>query len=612
MAGIIPKRQLDDIRFRNDVVDVLGNVLTLKKAGATFKALCPFHKEKTPSFIVNPQRQIYHCFGCGAGGNVFAFIMQYEGVDFVTAARMLADRAGIQLELADGDSGADRSEKQKLYDLHEEIAAFYRRCLEQMKTATAAREYVEKRGIDPDTVQAFGLGYAPNRWDSTLQWARKHKVAHELLARAGLIIPRSEDDPSAGYYDRFRNRLMFPITDLQGRVIGFSARALSSEERAKYINSPETPLFRKGHVLYALDKARRTMVDTREAIVCEGQIDVIRCHQAGFTAAVASQGTAFTDEHAQLLRRYADSVVVVFDSDRAGQDAAVKTATIFMGAGLGVRIAVLPEGEDPDSYIRSKGAEAFGRIVKGAVSAIDFQIDVLSAREDIRSDVGAMRVAGAVLDTIACSPNAVQQARLLQTAAERLSIPVAALQEQLRRRRRPREGTPDRAGAPAGGQSLQAAPRVEVLLCEHLAQADRHPEVADLVRRYLPTAMFTHPHCRTVAEAALACAADGTLLQDRVGSEDDRDPVLQAFAAGILMAPERVCGDEVAPADAVRDLILRMWILRLTEQRKGLLQGGTPDDDTSARFTQLTADLDSLKTWDAGVDVIEMALESDQ
>jgi DNA primase len=609
MAGIVPKRTLEEIRFRNDIVEIIGGVLTLKRAGGTFKALCPFHKEKTPSFNVNAQRQIYHCFGCGKGGDVFSFMQEYEGVDFMTAVRMLAERAGIHLEFEDGDPG-ERSDKDSLFKIHTGMAEFFSRCLAQMKAAQHARDYLKKRDLEGETTtKAFGVGYAPNRWDGAIQWARKHKFSFELMEKAGLIIQRDQDDPSAGYYDRFRDRLIFPICDIQGRVIGFSGRALADDARgAKYINSPETLLFRKSRVLYALDQGRRAMVDKREAIICEGQIDVIRCHQAGFTTAVASQGTAFTEDHANILRRYVDSVVIVFDPDHAGQNAAIKTAGIFLSAGLGVRVADLPEGEDPDSFIAKEGAVAFQDVLDQAMSVVDFQIGILARREDLSTDVGVMRAARDVLQTILRSPNSVQQARLMQAAAQHLNLPVAALQDELRhlvrRQRRPAPEEPV-------GEALAAdaaPPAIEMALCEHLVHVDEHPGVGPLVEQNLPLDMLSDLRCRAVAEAALEAAREGMPLQELLSDMEARTEGMQGFTVGLLMTTSKVQAEDLSPETAVQDLILRLWRRRLTGERDSVARAIPHTAETQQRMSQITLDLNSLKQWHTGVDVIEIEL----
>ncbi|MBM4143802.1 MAG: DNA primase [Lentisphaerae bacterium] len=624
MARIIPKRVLDEIRFRNDVVDVVGSYLSLKKAGGNFRTLCPFHKEKTPSFNVNPQRQIWHCFGCGKGGDVFSFVMEHEGVSFTDAAQLLARRAGMNVELEDDREGKG-PRKDVLYRIHEELAQFYRRCLLQTAGAAKARAYLEKRGIGPELAEEFMIGYAPDRWDATVQWAGKHEFTTEQLETCGLIVRNTREGARSEFYDRFRGRLMFPIRDEQSRVIAFSGRALESGDRAaKYVNSPETPLFRKSRVLYALDRARRNIVEAREAVVCEGQIDVIRCHAAGIGVAVASQGTAFTEEHARVLRRYADSVTLVFDADRAGQDAAVRTAAIFMDAGLAVRVATLPPGEDPDSLILKRGAEAFQAVLRAADSAVRFQVRVLSAREDARSEVGVMRIARAVLQTITHSPNAVQRARLVQEAAEMLNLPPSALQQELRglQRQARRFGPGEESGPPPGedapaeeraapAEAKEPPPREQVDLCEHAVHVADHPEMADLLARYAPADML-HPVCRAVVRAALDAAAAGKDLHQAL-REAGADDEAHRFAAAAESAPAKARGEEITRTHAVKTLILALWKRELKARRRRLEEElgarGAPDEPRlRALSVQIRTDLKLLDKWDTGRDVIEVAL----
>jgi len=607
VAKIIPKRVLDEIRFRNDIADVVGSYFALKRAGSGFKAVCPFHKEKTPSFHVNPQRQIYHCFGCGAGGDVFSFIMQYEGVDFTTAAKLLAQRAGVPLELEEGGEPAGR--KDVLYRIHEEVAQFYRRCLLQLKSAAGARAYLQKRKLTEAIGEEFMIGFAPDRWDAVLKWGEKHKFDPAALERCGLVVRKETAARSRQGYDRFRNRIMFPIRDEQGRVIGFSGRALGGDDQtAKYVNSPETPLFKKSRVLYALQTARRHIVETREAVICEGQIDVIRCHASGLQTAVAAQGTAFTEDHARILRRYADSVVIVFDPDRAGEDAAVRAGTTFLDAGLAVRIATLPPGEDPDSFLLKHGVDAFRELLGKAEPVIRYQVRVLSSREDVRSEVGLLRVARAALETITHSPNAVQRARLVQTAAELLNLPVAALQDDLRqmRRRRYRGGAAPPENATPGSDRRDAAhPPHEVSLCEHMVHIAEHAELGPLVEKYLPLEMISDPVCRDIVRAALDSAVSGRGIQDIVRDYADPSEELQRLAAEVQAAPNRL-SEDVTHVDAARDLILRIWRGRFQTERRAL-RDAAPEEQRQ-RAAEITYHLNRLKNWEDGAPVIEFEL----
>ena len=616
----VPHAVLEEIRLNNDVATVIGAYFTLQRSGATFKALCPFHKEKTPSFLVNPQRQTYHCFGCGAGGDVFRFVMDYEKVDFMTAVKMLAQRAGIRLKLeADDDNG--QGGKEALYEINALVAKFYQQFLLKRPEGEAARKYLASRDLPAATIEEFMIGFAPERWDTVLRWAEK-KYTREQLEAAGLIIPAKPrpEDPSptegpARWYDRFRNRLMFPIQDEQGRVVGFSGRVLAAEaEAAKYVNTPETVLFRKGHILYALHKARRAIVESREAIVCEGQIDVIRCHLAGFPTAVAAQGTAFTADHARILKRYADSIVLVFDADRAGQDAALRAADTFLQVGLVVRIAALPAGEDPDSLIRRKdGPAEFRNLLQGAKSALDFQIDVLTGREKPDTEAGLMRLATAVVATIARTPNAVQQARLIQQAAVRLAVPETALQHELDKvlkHSRPVVATP------APQQTEPAMPRSikELALAEHLVA---NLELAGLVGKYLPLDMVTDSLCRQVLKACLQAVETKREVMSVIAELDNEERDLSRFMAQAL-APAMIKSGYATQEEAVKLLILRIRTAALRRRLKEIEQIQqvarlnvanklTPAEEKklNSEDGQIRYDINMLKQWDTAVPVME-------
>jgi DNA primase len=605
------KRIVDDVRFHNDIADLIGSYVPLKRAGSTFRALCPFHKEKTPSFHVNPQRQIYHCFGCGKGGDAYRFLMDYEGVDFMTALRMLAERGGVTLKL--DAQNPETSDKALLLQIHADVAEFYRRCLTQLPAAEPARQYLRDRRLDGETAEAFGIGYAPDRWDACLRWADKHKIRHDLLDKAGLVVRREEAsrDGADAYYDRFRNRVMFPIRDEQGRPIGFSGRILQADAKAaKYVNSPETPLFHKSRVLYALDKARRPMVESREAIVCEGQIDVIRCHQAGFSTAVASQGTAFTEEHARILHRYADSVVIVFDPDTAGQDGAIKAAGIFLESGLAVRIATLPEGQDADLYLQKRGADAFRQALAQARSVVSFQIGVLAKREDLKKEANLVRASKRVLETVARSPNEVLKSAMLKEAADRLGVPMSAMQDDMNHMLRQATRRTNMAASRAEANPTDAPPAPtppahppeEVVLCEHLVTASENPDLADLVRQYLPLDLISDPDCRAIAAASLQAAESRRDILDLVRAAPDATDERQRLLAEVLMAPVKTSGREFSRLDAVQSQVLRLWHAKLRNER------ATLPESESGRRSQITRDLKALGAWKTGIDVIKMEM----
>ncbi|HEX4645868.1 MAG TPA: DNA primase, partial [Verrucomicrobiae bacterium] len=354
MAGFISPATLEQIRAASDIVDVIGSYIPLKRAGANFTALCPFHREKTPSFNVNPQRQIFHCFGCHKGGDVFTFVKEYESLDFVEAVKRLADRAKIPLEYEQGAGGQETKHlKDTLLQIHEQIAQRWHNCLLNEAAGQVARDYLAKRGVSAEAIKLFRLGAAPDAWDDTVNWARSKDHDIATVEKSGLVIRKEE---TGNYYDRFRGRLMFPICDEQGRVIGFSGRVLSGDEKtAKYVNSPETPIFTKSKVFFGLDKSKRAILDAGFAIICEGQLDLIACFMGGVQNIIAPQGTAFTDQHARILKRYADEAVLCFDSDEAGQNAIVRSLDHLLASGLAVRVAVVPAPHDPDSFIKANG-----------------------------------------------------------------------------------------------------------------------------------------------------------------------------------------------------------------------------------------------------------------
>ncbi len=391
MAGLFSQTSLEQIRAASDIVDVIGGYFPLKRAGTNFTALCPFHKEKSPSFNVNPHKQIFHCFGCHKGGDVFGFVMNFENVDFPEAVRRLAERARIPLEFENNPAQKQaRNLKDQLLQIHEQLSLRWQAALSNDAQGQIARDYLEKRGVDPEAVKLFRLGYAPESWDDTVNWARSKSFDLALVEQAGLIIRKEGTDR---HYDRFRGRLMFPICDEQGRVIAFSGRVLRGDEKtAKYVNSPETPIFTKGKIFFGLDKSKRALVDAGSALICEGQLDLIACFTAGVQNVVAPQGTAFTSDHARILKRYVDEVVLCFDSDTAGQAAAVRVLDSLLAASLAVRVAIVPAPHDPDSFIKEHGADAFRQLVEKGAAFYDWYLEKLCATHDTNSDKGRAAV----------------------------------------------------------------------------------------------------------------------------------------------------------------------------------------------------------------------------
>ena len=354
---------LEKVREACDIVEIVGEHVTLKKSGQNYKGLCPFHSERTPSFVVSPSKEVYHCFGCGAGGNVFSFIMQVENLSFVEAVRSLAKRRGIELPVERSETD---SLTQSILSATEFAVSFYRKQLGG-PAGKKAKEYLKTRAIGESAIQEFALGYAPPGWDNLMNAAKRH-FSEGILLQSGLLVPR-EGGPGA--YDRFRDRLMFPILNSSGKPIGFGARTLDASE-PKYLNSSDSPVFQKGSILYGLYQSKQGMRAEESAIVVEGYTDLLSLFGIGFKNVIASCGTAFTDAQAKLLRRYAQEAVLVYDGDEAGIHAARRALQVFVQAGLRIRIVCLPGGNDPDSFVREKGAEAFEKAIKASCSVVEF------------------------------------------------------------------------------------------------------------------------------------------------------------------------------------------------------------------------------------------------
>jgi len=629
MSGKVTDQALEEIRARIDIVELIGARMTLKKSGATFKGCCPFHHEKTPSFHVNPVKQFYHCFGCGESGDIFTFLMKQDGLTFMDAVRTLADRAGVVIK-EEVDFNAQK--RSLLYAIHAELAAFYQRCLKQTAEAEPARRYLSARKLSDEVVASFGIGYAPTRpRDALRQWAKKYGYTPEQLVAAGILSPPNKPDRPDDYYDRFRGRLMFPICDRQGRVVAFSARILVPRANTgKYVNSPETDIFTKSRVLYALDKAAARIVKhpRREAIICEGQIDVIRCHACGFETAVASQGTAFTKEHVSLLKKHADSVVLVFDGDSAGSKAALRTGALFLEEEVPVRVAVLPAGDDPDSLLRDKGPSVFRDLLENASSITAFQVATLLRAEERPDSIDAVnRVTRGVLDMLAACPGAVLRTHLLQEAATLLHLPYSALEDDLEKHRaalRQRAAyaephAPSAAVTPGGEDQVplseeslepdgspddeEAAPldepapeppsRTEFLLCEFLVEHEHDAAVLDLVERYLPLDLIPHAFARSVVEALLTQRRSGG---DRLAELcEATDPVWKPLLGSLLANKQKMLSArEMTKDEAAQDLITALWVMRFKQARGQLSADSSPGND--GRRLHLSCLIKSLET----------------
>jgi DNA primase len=533
MAGISPAT-IERIRAASDIVDVIGMYLPLKKAGANFTALCPFHKEKTPSFNVNAHKQIFHCFGCHKGGDVFTFVKEYENIGFVDAVRRLAERAKIPLKFDNNPTEQQsRHLKDQLLEIHEQITQRWQNCLANEAAGQMARDYLAKRGVSAEAIKLFRLGAAPESWDDTVNWAKSKNHELPLIEKAGLIIHKEE---TGNYYDRFRGRLMFPICDEQGRVIGFSGRILSGDEKtAKYVNSPETPIFTKGKVFFGLDKAKRAILDVEEAIICEGQIDLIACHMAGVKNVVAPQGTALTVDHARILQRYTDLIVLCFDADQAGWKAAIKAFDPRIAAKLSVLVAIVPAPHDPDSFIKTFGTDAFRKLISDAQSFFDFYLNYLSANNNVTTDQGRITIASLMIEALQKTDNAVQIDKYIQKTALRLGVSPEAVRKEFSKFK----FQSLKSGVQESDETLDAEPQTLNQSSSHefhlLKLLLLHDDLVAWAALHLDVNWILHPHVRQIVSQRLAAQTNETwqslgAFLDALDSAEMRNLVTEAVA----------------------------------------------------------------------------------
>jgi DNA primase len=441
--GRIPDEVIDQVREHFDILDVVGQYVQLKRSGRNYFGLCPFHSEKTPSFSVAPDKQIFYCFGCGAGGDVIKFMMEIEQLTFVEAVRHLADQAGIALPEADREDRPEEDRRTRLRQALELAARLYHHLLVNTDHGQSARAYLERRGVSMETIREFQIGYAPASRQFLLSFLKRRGFQEQEMEEAGLITMREN---GTGYYDRFRGRVMFPIHDAQGRVIGFGGRLLG-EGRPKYLNSPETPVFHKGRNLFNLHRARQAMRKDQQAVLFEGYMDVIAAWQAGIRSGVASLGTSLTEEQARVIRRNAEMAIICYDADDAGQSAADRGLELLHEQGVIVKVARLPQGMDPDDYIRERSAESFRRdVIYSALPLTAFKLERLKKDYDLRDEPQRLKYLTQALEVIADLSLAIEQDHYVRRLAEEHQLSLDALKQELRRirRRKQRENKGDK------------------------------------------------------------------------------------------------------------------------------------------------------------------------
>ena len=548
MAGRIPQAFIDEVVGRSDIVEIIGARVPLKKSGREFKACCPFHSEKSPSFWVSPAKQFYHCFGCGAHGTIIGFLMQYEKMEFLDAVADLAQRAGLEVPRE-----AQASRDPGSIDLHEIMGLASRFFEQNLADSARANEYAKRRGLDAKTIANFALGYAPDSWDSLLRRFGTHDEDRQRLFQVGLILERDTrgGERSAGFYDRFRDRLMFPIRDSRGRIIGFGGRVIDQGE-PKYMNSPETPLFHKGRELYGLYEARQARADLKRLAVVEGYMDVVRLHQAGITYAVATLGTATTQEHLHKIFRITSEVVFCFDGDRAGRQAAwraLENALPLAQDGRELKFMFLPEGHDPDTLVAEEGAAGFEARLKDAVPLSQYLIEHLSTQVDLSHVDGRAKLKALAQPLFARMPAGVYRELLADALAAQIHMPAAKLKDLLL------GGTP--APTPEKSEpSRRNGGRISVgrgnLLTQAIVLVLHHPTAAQAIKDQDALGGLTRPGIavlKELLEQAVAAAAPTTaVLLERWRDRPEYQRLAQLAQVEPLVADAASAAKELAMA----------------------------------------------------------------
>lgn len=539
----IPDAKIDEVRTASDIVDVISSYVRLKKRGKNFVGLCPFHQEKTPSFSVSPDKQMYYCFGCGNGGNVITFVSQLEKVSFIEAVRTLAERSGISLPSESAPSDAEATESEKLYEVCRKAGIFFYENLTTTVEGKLALEYFRHRGFSYETIKKFGLGYSMHSWESLIKWMQQENVPMELLDKAGLVVKR---DDGSGYYDRFRGRAMFPIFSPSGRTIAFGARKMREDDPlGKYINSPETPIYNKSRNLYGLYQAKEAIREKEFTILVEGYADLISVFQAGIQNIVASSGTALTDEQIQLVGRYARNITLVYDADSAGSKATMRGVDLVIEQGLDVRVAELPAGEDPDSFVKKHGGGEFQKLLEGAVSFLDFKARAFQSEGMLNTPEGQARAVRSIVETIAKMKDELKRTFYIKSVSEKYGIYESVLYRELEKilgnertralfvqRRDSAPALDETKVEPEPVVSKQEVSSVERDLLKLML--DYGNEMVGFIFSHVERDRFSHPTARRLVDLMLQYAESGRDWDANVLINQVDDPEFRRFIADLV------------------------------------------------------------------------------
>ena len=498
-TGYLSDEKVSEIRDRSSILEVVSDYVALKKTGRNHRGLCPFHSEKTPSFMVNEEKQIFHCFGCGEGGDVFTFLMKAGHFSFPQAVEELARRYGVSLPVRElsASQKKEMAKREGLFETNRIASEYFRDLLTKGREGEEGRRYLSQRGISQELIAEHGLGYATDRWDGLVEHLRQRKVSLDLARELGLIFPKKRE----GWYDAFRNRVLFPIFDLHQRIVGFGGR-LIKEGEPKYLNSPESSIYHKGEILYGLQVAKRYATEKDCAIVVEGYFDLLTLHQYGWRHSVATLGTALTPQHIRTLKRYTRNLITLFDADQAGVQAAVRSLPLFLEEEVGAKTVLLPKGEDPDGFLRKGHLEDFTKRVEQAVPLIDFFFDRLTKTFDVRSVDGKVKIAKEGVALLSKIPDRIRRDFYAKALAERLDVKESFLHEMLRPVASPR-GEPSAKGPSKGGENLAKSyaettlPRSEEMVVRLMVH---HPEVISTISREGVLKEFESPSLQKIAK----------------------------------------------------------------------------------------------------------------
>jgi DNA primase len=542
---------VEEVRRATDIVDIISQYVRLQKRGKNYLGLCPFHTEKTPSFTVNREKGLYHCFGCGAGGNVFTFLTQHEKISFGEALRQLASRANITLPSYSDERHNDVDE---VLDINEKAVRYYRDMLRSDEGASALAYLKEKRQFNDDSIDRFMIGYAPDRWDGLLNYLKKKGMNEKTIEKSGLILMRQD---GSGYYDRFRARVMFPVFSAGGSVIAFGGRTLKPDEKAKYINSPETAAYIKGKTLFGIYQAKDAIIEKDSAILVEGYADLIALHQSGIRNVVASSGTALTIEQIQHISRYTQNVYLVYDADTAGQDASMRGSDILLEQGMNVYIVELPPGEDPDTFVLAKGSEEFMSLIGSAMNIVEFKASLLTRRAGSSSNVAA--IIQSIVESLTRISDAIKVNLYVKDLAGKFGLREEAIYEELKKRK----STHSRYQSAQPAQVKRQDFRLTIAdrdLISLLVNVDE--SLFEIIAGQISRLEIQNPMSGEIIEKVITARNTGnpaSAVIDELSSENVR----KAFAELAFAAPQRsrIWWEEIRPGSETPDYL--KWISQL-------------------------------------------------